>query len=217
MYEVNFCKYTQDKKLQKKLLDSKFDGKTFVEASPTDCIWGIGLGENDPNIDDETNWKGRNLLGKAITEVRETILHDIQQSNADDIHLEYGTFGHLHVKTPGKYEIEVLCSGIRTNAKNEEIEKYKSNYPTDWMDMFNVQLSLFIDEICIAFTYDLYGLQVRFNSYDTNEAEIDFTDIGKVIEATTNVFKKYHLEDISEELYKKIEQDVAKEVFKKIC
>jgi hypothetical protein len=63
----------------------------------------------------------------------------------------------------------------------------------------------------------LYGLQVRFNSYDTNEAEIDFTDIGKVIEATTNVFKKYHLEDISEELYKKIEQDVAKEVFKKIC
>jgi patatin-like phospholipase/acyl hydrolase len=60
-------------------------------------------------------------------------------------------------------------------------------------------------------------LQVCFNSYNTSEAKIDFSDIGKAIEATTNVFKKYHLEDISEEFYKKIEQDVAKEVFKKIC
>jgi ribA/ribD-fused uncharacterized protein len=76
MYEVNLCKYQQDKRLQEKLLDPKFDGKTFVEASPTDRIWGIGLGENDPNIDDETNWKGKNLLGEAITAVRKTIISD---------------------------------------------------------------------------------------------------------------------------------------------
>jgi ribA/ribD-fused uncharacterized protein len=76
MYEVNLCKYQQDKKLQEVLLDPLFDGKTFVEASPTDCIWGIGLGENDPNIDDENNWRGKNLLGRAITEVRKTIIHD---------------------------------------------------------------------------------------------------------------------------------------------
>jgi ribA/ribD-fused uncharacterized protein len=76
MYEVNLCKYQQDKRLQEKLIDPKFDGKTFVEASPTDRIWGIGLGENDPNIDDETNWKGKNLLGKAITAVRKTIISD---------------------------------------------------------------------------------------------------------------------------------------------
>lgn len=80
MYEVNLCKYRQDKNLQDKLLDPKFDGKTFVEASPTDCIWGIGIGENDPNIDDESNWRGQNLLGKAITQVRAEIIHDF--SNA---------------------------------------------------------------------------------------------------------------------------------------
>ena len=76
MYEVNFCKYKQDKELQAKLLDPKFDEKTFVEASPTDKIWGIGRGENYPDIDDETKWLGRNLLGKAITAVRKTIIHD---------------------------------------------------------------------------------------------------------------------------------------------
>ena len=76
MYEVNFCKYKQDKELQAKLLDPKFDDKTFVEASPTDKIWGIGRGENYPDIDDETKWLGRNLLGKAITAVRKTLIHD---------------------------------------------------------------------------------------------------------------------------------------------
>lgn len=76
MYEVNMCKYTQDKELQKKLLDTKFDGKTFVEASPTDKIWGIGRGENDPDIDDETKWLGTNLLGRVITDCRRTILKD---------------------------------------------------------------------------------------------------------------------------------------------
>lgn len=76
MYEVNLCKYQQDKRLQEKLLDSKFDNKLFVEASPTDRIWGIGLCENDPNIDDETNWKGTNLLGEVITAVRKTIISD---------------------------------------------------------------------------------------------------------------------------------------------
>lgn len=80
MYEVNLCKYQQDDKLQRKLLDPKFDGKTFVEASPTDCIWGIGLGENDPKIDDENNWHGQNLLGKVITACRNTILKDLSDS-----------------------------------------------------------------------------------------------------------------------------------------
>ena len=77
MYDVNMCKYTQDKELQAKLLDKQFDGKTFVEASPTDRIWGVGLAQNDNRIEDPTNWKGQNLLGKVITQVRETIIHDL--------------------------------------------------------------------------------------------------------------------------------------------
>ena len=75
MLEVNMCKYTQDKKLQAKLLDPQFDGKLFVEASPTDKIWGIGFAQNEAP-DDETLWKGQNLLGQVVTNVRKTIIHD---------------------------------------------------------------------------------------------------------------------------------------------
>ena len=72
-YKYNLMKYTQDEKLQKMLLDPKFDGKVFVEASPYDKIWGIGIGEDVDNIEDlEYKW-GRNLLGKIITNIRNRI------------------------------------------------------------------------------------------------------------------------------------------------
>ena len=65
MNEAVTTKFNQNPLLKKQLLEHK--GKTFVEASPYDCIWGVGLIENDPKILDETKWRGLNLLGKCIT------------------------------------------------------------------------------------------------------------------------------------------------------
>lgn len=47
--------------------------KILAEASPWDNIWGIGLSENNPLRFNEKNWTGRNLLGKALMEVRSTL------------------------------------------------------------------------------------------------------------------------------------------------
>lgn len=76
MHDVNYEKYKQDLELRAKLLNPQFDNKTFVEASPTDRIWGVGLAQDDPKIVDERNWRGQNLLGKVITQVRAEIIHD---------------------------------------------------------------------------------------------------------------------------------------------
>lgn len=66
-----FTKFVQNKALRDELISSKYDGKTFVEASPYDKIWGIGLSEDDPDADDESKWRGLNLLGKVLNKVRE--------------------------------------------------------------------------------------------------------------------------------------------------
>lgn len=67
---LNACmlKFTQHTKHLVTLLDS--GDRLFVEASPNDKIWGIGMREDDPGVDDPANWKGENLLGQAITETR---------------------------------------------------------------------------------------------------------------------------------------------------
>ena len=64
-------KYRQNPQLWK-LLEATGE-RLLVEASTTDRIWGIGLSPDDPRALDPAQWLGQNLLGRAITEARETL------------------------------------------------------------------------------------------------------------------------------------------------
>ena len=48
--------------------------RILVEASPRDRIWGIGMGKSNPDAQDPFKWKGTNLLGFALTQVRDELL-----------------------------------------------------------------------------------------------------------------------------------------------
>lgn len=61
-------KFSQNENLGNILKATK--GLILVEASPYDCRWGIGMAASDPGVNNPANWKGDNLLGKAITQVR---------------------------------------------------------------------------------------------------------------------------------------------------
>lgn len=67
----NYYKFKQNSKFRRYLLSKDVD--YFVEASPYDKIWGIGLKETSIGVNDPKNWKGKNLLGFAITEVRDEL------------------------------------------------------------------------------------------------------------------------------------------------
>lgn len=47
----------------------EYSGYEFVEASPKDTVWGIGLSIDDEDIVNEEKWRGENLLGKILTKV----------------------------------------------------------------------------------------------------------------------------------------------------
>ena len=71
MYNAIFHKFTQNETLKKELLS--YNNRTFVECSPFDKIWGIGISQDDINADNEKEWKGLNLLGKCLTKLRNEI------------------------------------------------------------------------------------------------------------------------------------------------
>jgi ribA/ribD-fused uncharacterized protein len=71
VYDANYAKFTQNEDCLKELMAS--GDKIIVEASPYDCIWGIGMSCDDPGVTDEKNWRGTNWLGEAIMKVRENI------------------------------------------------------------------------------------------------------------------------------------------------
>ena len=48
--------------------------KILVEASPTDRIWGIGMEATHPSAPFVHAWRGENLLGFALMEVRDDLL-----------------------------------------------------------------------------------------------------------------------------------------------
>jgi ribA/ribD-fused uncharacterized protein len=73
---VNYCKFTYTDPALPNSIGAELlstGNKTIVEASPNDGIWGIKMSETDPLIEDETKWKGKNLLGIALMNVRKTI------------------------------------------------------------------------------------------------------------------------------------------------
>ncbi len=49
----------------------KTGDRVLVEASPVDIVWGIGLSPDSQNIDNIYAWRGLNLLGFVLMEVRD--------------------------------------------------------------------------------------------------------------------------------------------------
>lgn len=70
----NYAKFSQNQDLKKILLDT--GNKILVEASPYDKIWGIGMDGKNPDRFNMSKWKGQNLLGKALMEVRERLRNE---------------------------------------------------------------------------------------------------------------------------------------------
>ena len=67
----NWYKFSQNRNLREFLLST--GDSVLVEASPYDAIWGIRLAASSPEAQDPMKWRGQNLLGFALMEVRDEL------------------------------------------------------------------------------------------------------------------------------------------------
>jgi ribA/ribD-fused uncharacterized protein len=78
MYLAIKAKYDADEVFRNTLMDKRYEGKTFVEAANADEIWGIGTYvTKEVACFNEELWMGTNLLGKALTRLRNEKIHDL--------------------------------------------------------------------------------------------------------------------------------------------
>ncbi|MGG5508270.1 MULTISPECIES: NADAR family protein [unclassified Myroides] len=71
IYQGNYAKFNQNEELKRYLLNT--ENAYLAEASPTDLIWGIGYGITDEERLFPEKWRGENLLGKILMQVREDL------------------------------------------------------------------------------------------------------------------------------------------------
>ena len=75
-YEIvktaNIHKFNQNESLKTFLTNTK--NRVLVEASPVDPIWGIGMAEDHKDVLNPNKWRGLNLLGFALMEVRDELI-----------------------------------------------------------------------------------------------------------------------------------------------
>lgn len=76
VFDANYAKFTQNYDLLQIILDT--GDKEIVEANSNNNIWGIGLDKSNPDILDKNKWRGLNLLGEIIMQVREAIVKKIR-------------------------------------------------------------------------------------------------------------------------------------------
>lgn len=69
--EGNVHKFSVHSELRSFLLTT--GDRILVEASPIDRVWGVGLAADDQRVTDPGLWRGLNLLGFALMEVRERL------------------------------------------------------------------------------------------------------------------------------------------------
>ncbi len=134
----NIHKFNQNRNLGDYLI--KTGDRILVEASPVDTIWGIGLAKDYQDIENIYSWRGLNLLGFALMEVRD-FLKEFGYFQPLDIELEAPWIKYPHVEqfdmfwkmgAGESYLIEFFNMYLKLDDRDKIIYKLTNPEPFEW-------------------------------------------------------------------------------------
>lgn len=167
MLKANVAKFSQNEDLKQLLLSPEYEGRGFVEASPYDKVWGVRMYESNSDIDDETKWKGLNLLGKVLDETRRFIRED------DAIHENFSYWDNRET-----YE---CFFGIAVLLKDEGYTGKEMKFDSGNLDKMP---SILVDgeywQVESLRLFDKYEIELNLVSYDIHKKiRINYVEIEK--------------------------------------
>lgn len=80
---ATIAKFSQNRTIANELLATGV--KRLANANPKDRIWGIGLSASAPTATDPASWKGINLLGQILEDVRAQLRKFVIDMNAQHL------------------------------------------------------------------------------------------------------------------------------------
>ena len=91
---ANYEKFAQNALMHRHLLDT--GDRMLAEASPFDTIWGTGFDASHSSAAIPAQWRGDNLLGSTLMEVRRLLRSNLPRptaarANVSDATLNHGT------------------------------------------------------------------------------------------------------------------------------
>lgn len=134
-------KFNQNPDLGNFLLNT--DNRILVEASPMDCIWGIGMAHDNKDIENLYLWKGQNLLGFALMEARDFLRQHGFFTEVTGLEAPWdkypGISGYDLFWRMGKGEVYIDTFSKHFDAltdKDKAIYQLYNPEPEDWKDSF---------------------------------------------------------------------------------
>ena len=132
----NYAKFTQNPAMKHHLLST--GNKLFGRSQPSGPSVGIGLRADDPRANDSSQWRGKNLLGEALSAVREAIRESetalAHSASAGRFHTPTGNAGINEISSAPQ-----SCSLIAASACQgppSEFSTYFSEVPADQSKSF---------------------------------------------------------------------------------
>ena len=122
VYKGNYGKFSQNKQLRDVMFtisviddDNHVKFRTFVECSPYDRIWGIGLNIDNILCNNNSKWRGTNLLGKAITRVRDELWNEMIIGNKTRMNINSNI--NTNVATTNGIKLKAKANDAKTQTK----------------------------------------------------------------------------------------------------
>ena len=125
MRAVVKAKFEQNSDLMQKLLST--EDAILVEANAFDTFWGCGLRASDFSINDPAKWRGQNILGQILMEVRDNAKNTITEA----------------VSLEEEKNIGFISYGVKGSDENSSVEMLDTILRSDQIKSSEAQAGLY--------------------------------------------------------------------------